>query len=396
MKNYLHSFLLTVVIISCSSITGSGYTVDGNVQNAGMRSIYLEQLSHSAINMIDSSKINAKGEFKFSSTIKTEGLFRVRLSGEEQNYWLVLLENGSQFKANLNADNYMSSTFTKDKKNDELQAVLKGMQAQQMEMGQLNAQYTEMQKSGAGEEQLNVIASQMQQKSMIIDQFLQKKLDSTDNLLLKYYIFSIYLPQVQQGQVQPGFIEKLDKFTKDLNTKMPNSAYALDFNKIKSQMDGQKAQGAAQAAAAAQAEKATAAGSMAPDFEIPDANGKKIKLSSLKGKVVLIDFWASWCGPCRRENPNVVAAYNKYNSKGFTVMSVSQDTDKDKWLAAIQKDGLIWSNHVSDLQGNQDASAKYAIQYIPSTFLVGKDGKIIAKNLRGPALDEELKKIFGF
>ncbi len=138
-------------------------------------------------------------------------------------------------------------------------------------------------------------------------------------------------------------------------------------------------------------------GKLAPDFEEMKTDGKsKIKLSDLRGKVVLVDFWASWCGPCRKENPNVVKTYNKYKNDGFTVMSVSLDSDKNKWLGAIQQDGLIWPNHVSDLGGWQSKAAKlYQVSGIPFTVLVDKEGKIIKTNLRGEALEQELERIFG-
>jgi thiol-disulfide isomerase/thioredoxin len=123
-------------------------------------------------------------------------------------------------------------------------------------------------------------------------------------------------------------------------------------------------------------------------------DGKKIKLSSLKGKVVLLDFWASWCGPCRKENPNVVDVYNRYKDKGFTVYSVSLDNKKPNWLAAIEKDGLVWPNHVSDLKGWQsDAAALYGINSIPMTYLLDADGIIVASNLRGAELETKLKEI---
>jgi len=119
-----------------------------------------------------------------------------------------------------------------------------------------------------------------------------------------------------------------------------------------------------------------------------------IALSSLKGKVVLLDFWASWCRPCRAENPNVVKLYNKYKDRGFTVYSVSLDQNKDKWIAAITKDQLTWSNHVSELTGwKSSAGNKYGVSSIPKTFLIDANGKIIAYDLRGNDLEKKLSEI---
>lgn len=137
-------------------------------------------------------------------------------------------------------------------------------------------------------------------------------------------------------------------------------------------------------------------GDMAPDIVMNNLDGEEMKLSALKGKVVLIDFWASWCGPCRRENPNVVRTYNEYKDKGFTVFSVSLDQQLGKWKGAIEKDQLVWENHVSDLKGWGSAGAKlYGVGSIPSTFLVDENGIIIAKNLRGSQLEQKLHELFG-
>jgi peroxiredoxin len=143
--------------------------------------------------------------------------------------------------------------------------------------------------------------------------------------------------------------------------------------------------------------KAVAIGTMAPEFTEADTSGKMISLSSFKGKYVLIDFWASWCGPCRRENPSVVKTFNMFKGKNFTILGVSLDRPgaKDKWLAAIHKDGLTWT-HVSDLQFWKSKTADlYGVRAIPQNFLIGPDGKIIAHNLMDFDLQDKLADIFG-
>ena len=179
----------------------------------------------------------------------------------------------------------------------------------------------------------------------------------------------------------------------ELVKAFPNSPTIKDYVTYGNNLDKAKEEEKQRAELAAQ----FAPGKPAPDFtELATDRKSSIALSSLKGSYVLIDFWASWCGPCRKENPNVVKTYNKYKDDGFTVLSVSLDSDQSKWLSAIQADGLVWPNHVSDLGGWSSKVPKlYNVSSIPFTVLVDKEGKIVQTNLRGVQLENKLAEIFG-
>jgi thiol-disulfide isomerase/thioredoxin len=203
---------------------------------------------------------------------------------------------------------------------------------------------------------------------------------------------------IQQYPNSPALIAPMQTF----NPETEFTQYsALAEIVIAAVPDGQVAQSLRQNVAAyrqrAAAAQLLAPGSLVPELEGPSPDGTIYKLSSLKGKIVLIDFWASWCGPCRKENPAVVALYEKYKEKGFTVFSVSLDSDKNAWMRAIESDKLIWPYHISELKRwDGMLSRSYGVNSIPFTVLIDAEGKVIEKNLRGAMLEQKLHQIFGF
>ncbi|MDB5139045.1 MAG: hypothetical protein JWR12_961 [Mucilaginibacter sp.] len=210
----------------------------------------------------------------------------------------------------------------------------------------------------------------------------QKELQAEQKVALKIFIASnpdsylSLLALYSVGGPSPDPTE-LDPLYNSLSERLKNTETAKIF---KNALDGLRI---------------TAIGATAPDFSQADVNGVPVKLSSFRGKYVLIDFWASWCGPCREENPNVVKAYNKYKEKNFTILGVSLDKmeGKDNWLSAIKSDGLSWTQ-VSDLKfWNNEVAALYKVTAIPSNFLIDPNGKIVAKDLRGDDLENKLKQL---
>lgn len=194
-----------------------------------------------------------------------------------------------------------------------------------------------------------------------------------------------YVQRYSQSVVAPFAIMVMSQLTEDLSVM--EGRYAMLKSSAKESLYGQMI------AKALNDAKAGAVGSQAIEFTQNDPDGKPVSLASFRGKYVLIDFWASWCRPCRDENPNVVAAFEKFKSKNFTVLGVSLDRSKEPWVKAIADDRLTWT-HVSDLKfWNNEVAQMYRISSIPQNLLLGPDGKIIAKNLRGPELHRQLEAL---
>lgn len=360
----------------------------GNVSIAGTMDggagsmVYLYKYGTNPVVTFDSIIIENNGSFSFM--IEQQGYDFLGIGFQSNNAALLLVGTGDEIMVNGTSANWARDyQVTGTGYSSDIRNYLLNRQEFTDQVNMLKAEQAATPKSDQiAQDKINAKGEALQEKFIATrDQFI-KDLDDTPALFIA--LQDIYDPISD--------IDKVKIIAKATNKYMPNSMLSDQVNGLLGQIEQQLAYEQQVSASPA----VVAIGKPAPDLNFATPEGKNLSLSSLKGKVVLLDFWASWCKPCRMENPNVVNLYNQYKDKGFTVYSVSLDNNKAQWMNAIQADGLVWPNHVSDLGGwNSLPAAIYGVNSIPQTYLIGKDGIIIAKDLRGIDLANKLKEILG-
>ncbi|MFN7240626.1 MAG: TlpA family protein disulfide reductase, partial [Chitinophagales bacterium] len=300
-------------------------------------------------------------------------------------FWFLSLDKNEQVQATIDEKTPLNHSILSNEKQKEFQDLVRNFNAQQSEVMQMYQQYNALTQKDPNSKEAQDLGSQINSKNENFNRYITGIIQTSKNLMTKYYLYSVMLQQFQNQPVPEQLTQDIRVYTTVLTKELPNSLYAKDFQTIINNLDMQKKM--------AEAKSKLDVGSLAPDIELVKEDGTKTKLSSFKGKIVLMDFWASWCRPCRMENPNVVAAYKKYKDKGLVILSISQDQDLTKWKTAIGQDGLIWTTHFSDNLAGGVASSMYDVSYIPKTYLLDKSGKIAAKDLRGQALELEIEKL---
>lgn len=376
MKLKKFTFAIPIILLAGCSNTNpesKGFELKGTLSNTHGETIYLQQLSPNGLKDLDTATIDDKGEFTMNAPIKEVGFYRLRVT--DKNFATFIFKENEKVKITGDIMNLGTSYTVEGSEDSKLFWELN--KASLENYGKRDSLQRTFQAfintPGMDSTRVDSLSNALEKPYMLL---LDQHNVYLKNFIDKHTNSFAALAAIQQ--LSPDqFGDTYKKLDAALFKKYPNSDYVKSFHEsvVKQNLLG--------------------VGTQAPEINMNTPDGKPLALSSLKGKVVLIDFWASWCGPCRAENPNVVAAYKKYAPKGFDIYSVSLDKDAEKWKQAIQKDGLIWKSHVSDLKFWQSPVVQlYNFNAIPTNVLIDKQGKILAKNLRGEELEKKLASIF--
>ena len=375
MKKIIY-FFLTILIIGCNQSQDKN-TYHLEYVHQTNEPIYIFKIDNNNPVKIDSS-VSKSGKHEFDINLKGADIFLVGSQPQKSILFIGVPNKSNQFL-------FLEGDYSKLKvQGDSINIIL-----------QDHFKYR------------NGIISEIQKINNLND---QEKIILKNNILAKYQEYlKKFINQNQQspsiimvlGEIQNPveFMNELLLIKEVIINQFENQKYLTDINNAIENANQQKKFLAQQEDRAIQEldqrkKLGLEIGARAPEIALSDVNGKIIKLSSLKGNVVLIDFWASWCRPCRAENPNVVKLYNKYKNKNFTIYSISLDQDRKKWIDAINQDQLSWPNHVSELTGwKSTPGIQYGVSSIPKTFLIDKDGIIIGYDLRGSNLEKKLSEL---
>lgn len=388
-KKLLYLLMLTLVFASCGDSEDAeaidaeeelvdNFTISGSITGAGNQTLYLEAQSQNGVVSVDSAVISPDGTFEMIGNIRGFGLYQLRLGLIPTNMILVTLVPHDHLKIVATAENFAKTpkaSNTRWSKNlTDYMVLLTDFREKQAEISAKIDQYSE--------EELMEKYSELKAD---IDNFALTRMKEDPSNPYNLVLSTYAVPASDFSDWDRENLEVLRAVADAMQKDFEGSPMADMLSKQVYQIE-----------VAYDQYMANNSGTRtAPEIALNDPMGKEIRLSSLRGKYVLIDFWASWCGPCRQESPNVVKLYKKYKDLGFTIYSVSLDDNREKWMEAIKKDGLIWPNHVSDLlQWKSPMPQLYGFNGIPHTVLVNPDGKIIGTGLRGPALEQKLKEIF--
>ncbi|TRX70502.1 TlpA disulfide reductase family protein [Carboxylicivirga sp. M1479] len=364
MKKVLLAIFGVAMLVACQP---KSYEITGTLEGATSERVILKKIRKGQPVDIDTTEM-VNGIFTFTGSVDAPELFFVSVDGKPQP--AVFFASNSKIAITGDVEKLSDVEVTGSELTDILTSFNDGVPGQERSQ-QLQQEY-QMAYMSQDKDKQKLVEEEMQ--SIMEDQRAYFKKFVDDNANNECGLF------LAMNMAQSMDLEQLRELIAKFETNYPEHVYFQEMKDFLAPLEEYET-----------AQAATAEGAMAPDFTLPGVDGSDVSLNSFKGKYVLVDFWASWCQPCRQENPNVVKAYEAYNAKGFEVLSVSVDRDQAAWKKAIEEDGLTWTQVIADEASG--VAKVYAIQSIPSTFLLDKEGKIIAKNLRGEALEAKLAEL---
>lgn len=374
--------MLAFVFAGCKTKQDdNSFEVKGTLINAPDQEIYLDQLffSDKEPEVIDTAKI-VNGKFVSKGTSTEEGMFRLRL--EKSKAGFIFLNDGKEiiFTADIN-DSTLAGPSFQTKGNLLLKNFLLYMDSQRREMLEGTSNLEALKITPNNDSLITVASDKLEKLDVGFKNFLIQYIDTVSDPVVAMFAvgYTRGIPMNELNTAIPNLAKRFPKHSGVATIVKQYETFVAKENEPKKE-------------SAAKPSKPSI-GDMAPEITMNDENGKPFSLSELKGKYVLVDFWASWCGPCRGENPNVVAAYEKYKNKNFTILGVSLDKDKNDWIKAIKADHLTWKQ-ISDLKFWNSASVDlYGFDGIPYNVLIDPSGKIIATELRDQELHKKLAEV---
>jgi len=379
--------LAVILSFTACSTEKTGYKLDGTLSNSNGEIVRLLVMKENNLEPLDSVKVNESGQFSFSGNLESPNFFM--LTSGQMNYITLIINPGEKITIDADITNMIENYEIKGSPDSKL---IKDYTAKLMATIEDLTKLSQVYQDSIQSPNLPSIMEKLNVESEIIAEDMRSFTiefieDNTGSLATLMALYQQLGPR--QSVLDPieyfSYYESVDSIlyekypeSEPVNTLHENVAdlkEQMKLTELRNNMLG--------------------TGKTPPEIALPNLNGDTLRLSSTKGKIVLLDFWAAWCSPCRRENPNLLANYKKYHDKGFEIYQVSLDKTRENWLAGIEEDGLGEWLHVSDLKyWSSSVVPLFQIEGIPASFLLDREGKIIAQNLRGEALGAKLEEIF--